>query len=120
MGFTSSDIEQFCRAGSDLAPDALLLWIRDLSTLAITLRNDVMAAGAANQIEQGLIEPLCRVLETHVQAEGIGGTRGNAVEQLLKAERRKLEQPTATTTGIAPKNPSTVGTYMRGRRKKDE
>ena len=96
------------------------MWIRDLSTLAITLRNDIMAAGAANQIEQGLIEPLCRVLETHVQAEGIGTPRGNAVEQLVKAERRKLEKPTGAVAGIEPKNPSSVGAYMRSRRKKDQ
>ncbi|HSI04951.1 MAG: hypothetical protein ACAI38_06955 [Myxococcota bacterium] len=120
LGFASSDIEQFRKAGSELDPEALLVWIRDLSTLAITLRNDIMANGAATQIEQGLIEPLCRVLETHVRAEGIGSTRGNAVEQLVQAERRKLEKPTGVAAGIAPKGTNPVGAYIRGRRKKDQ
>ncbi len=120
LGFASGDIDHFRTAGSQLDPQALLVWIRDLSTLAITLRNDIMAGGAANQIEQGLIEPLCRVLETHVQAEGGTSVRRNAVEQLVRAERRKQDKPTGVAAAMAPKNVNMVGAYLRGRRPKGE
>jgi hypothetical protein len=119
LGFANSDIEQLCKAGSELGPDALLTWIRDLSTLAITLRNDILASGAATQIEQGLIEPLCLVLETHVRAEGIGSPHASAVERLVKSERRKLEKSVGMmTAGITPKNVNSVTVYVRDRRKK--
>ena len=117
LSFPQAELEQFREAGSRLTPNELITWIRDLGTLAITLRNDIMAAGAATQIEQGLIDPLCKVLEEHVRATQ---ARSNGVEELVRAERRKLEKPNGPAAAIAPKSASTVGAYLRTRRKKDQ
>jgi hypothetical protein len=49
--------------GAKLVPDALVRWVRELSVLAVTLRNDVFATAAASQIERELIDPLCAVID---------------------------------------------------------
>lgn len=113
LGFDAGDIERFRREGAELDPNALMTWVRDLSTLAITLRNDIVATAAAQQIEQGLIDPLCRVLEHHAHGVAAGDARASTARQVVTAERRKLERPNPA----APQKPqSSVGAYLRRRR----
>ncbi len=115
LGFEAADIERFRREGAELDPDALATWVRDLSTLAITLRNDILATTAASQIEHGLIDPLCRVLEEHARSSTAGVARSNTVERVVSAERRKLERQPPTSP---QKQQSSVGAYLRRRRTK--
>ncbi len=82
--FATADIEKFRDNGAHLPPVTLLTWLRDLAILAITLRDDMSAPLAAQQIERGLIDPLTVVLDDHVANRGAADVRA----QVASRDRR--------------------------------
>jgi hypothetical protein len=67
LKFEKTDIERLRNIGAKLVPEKLRDWLRELNVLAVTLRNDLVAAPAASQLERELIDPLCAMLD-HRQA----------------------------------------------------
>jgi len=63
LTFAETDLATFRDAGTVLPRESLSAWVRDLCVLVVTLRNDIVADHAANQLEGELIEPLCACLD---------------------------------------------------------
>jgi hypothetical protein len=112
MVFEVGALDGFRLEGAKLDPEEQALWIRELGTLAITLRNDLVAPEAARQLEHELIDPLCRTLEGAPPR----AKRPNAVKELVNAERRRTTGPQPS---VAPKPGSTVAAALRSQRRRN-
>jgi hypothetical protein len=113
--FTPGDIERFRNNGTRLAPVTLLSWLRDLTVLAITLRDDMGSNIAAQQIERGLIDPLTHVLDDHVANRGAAEVRAQVAKDNAAAERKKL----ADNRIALPQSKGTGITMLRPKKRSD-
>lgn len=110
LAFAMSDITRMLDAGRALPADALLTWLRDLSVLAVTLRDDMRAGTAARQLERGLIEPLVVRLDQHVE----GVLRADKARANAKADKLSLINP--FESAMQPKAMG-LGAALRSRRR---
>lgn len=110
--FEDNDLERMLDAGRTLSPDALLVWLRDLTVLAITLRDDMVSPHAAKQVESSLVEPLVETLERHVEKT----QRGERIRENAKAEQRAMSSGSGLSAAIEPRVVS-AGASLRSRRR---